>query len=53
MSAEAASVSLKRIQSVPGNRVLPVRSSAIIHPTDQISTEQRSGRDINNNYHDV
>lgn len=28
-----------RIRSVPGNRVLPVRSSAIIHPTDQISTE--------------
>ena len=28
-----------RIRSVPGKRVLPVRSSAIIHPTDQISTE--------------
>lgn len=30
---------MKRIRSVPGNKVLPVRSSAIIHPTDQISTE--------------
>lgn len=30
---------LKRIRSVPGNRVFPVRSSAIIQPTDQISTE--------------
>lgn len=28
----------KRIRSVPGNNVLPVSNSAIIHPTDQIST---------------
>lgn len=32
---------MKRIRSVPGNRVFPVRSSAIIHPTDQISTEKQ------------
>lgn len=32
---------MKRIRSVPGNRVLPVSSSAIIHPTDQISTEKK------------
>lgn len=45
-SAGTAGVSLKRIRSVPGNRVLPVRSSAIIHPTDQISTEkEKRGRD--------
>lgn len=35
---------MKRIRSVPGNRVLPVRSSAIIHPTDQISTERHRSR---------
>lgn len=29
----------KRIRSVPGNNVLPVKSSAIIHPTDHISTK--------------
>lgn len=29
---------LKRIRSVPGNNVLEVKSSAIIQPTDQIST---------------
>lgn len=35
---------LKRIRSVPGNKVLPVRSSAIIHPTDQISTVTQKSR---------
>lgn len=30
---------LKGIRSVPGNNVLPVSNSAIMHPTDQISTE--------------
>ena len=30
----------KRIRSVPGNNVLPVKSSAIIHPTDHISTKK-------------
>jgi len=29
----------QRIRSVPGNSVLPVNSSAIIHPTDQMSTK--------------
>lgn len=52
-SAGAAGVSLKRIRSVPGNRVLPVRSSAIIHPTDQISTEKRSGTEMNDSYRDI
>lgn len=52
-SAFAAGVSLKRIRSVPGNRVLPVRSSAIIHPTDQISTEKRSGTEIHDNNPDI
>lgn len=28
-----------RIRSVPGNNVLPVSNSAMIHPTDQISTK--------------
>lgn len=28
----------ERIRSVPGNRVRPVRSSAIMQPTDQMST---------------
>jgi hypothetical protein len=30
---------LKRIRSCPGNNILPVNNSAIIHPTDHISTE--------------
>jgi len=30
---------MTRIRSVPGNNVLPVNSSAIIHPTDQMSTK--------------
>lgn len=37
---------MKRIRSVPGNRARPVRSSAIIHPTDQISTETQKDTDI-------
>lgn len=32
----------KRIRSVPGNNVLPVKSSAIIHPTDHISTKKHN-----------
>lgn len=44
---------LKRIRSVPGNRVLPVRSSAIIHPTDQISTAKRSRTEIHDDYPDT
>ena len=31
-------VFLKRIRSVPGKSVLDVSSSAMMHPTDQIST---------------
>jgi len=37
---------------VPGNNVLPVKSSAIIQPTDQISTIIKNNKlcDINNLY---
>jgi len=36
----------KRIRSVPGNRVLPVNSSAMMQPTDQMSTEKKSRNNI-------
>lgn len=39
-SKRSKSMIVKRIRSVPGNNVLPVSSSAIIHPTDQISTKK-------------
>lgn len=41
-----ANCQMKRIRSVPGNRARPVRSSAIMHPTDQISTETQKDTDI-------
>ena len=31
-------IRVERIRSVPGNKVLPVSSSAMMHPTDQMST---------------
>lgn len=31
-------VKIEYLRSVPGNNVRPVSNSAIIHPTDQIST---------------
>lgn len=31
-----------RIRSVPGNKDFPVNISAMIHPTDQMSTENQS-----------
>lgn len=43
-SSWCAQRTVKRIRSVPGNRARPVRSSAIIHPTDQISTETQKVR---------
>lgn len=38
---------VKRIRSVPGNNVLPVKSSAIIQPTDQISTKIKINNEFN------
>ena len=34
--------SFLRIRSVPGNKDFPVNISAMIHPTDQMSTENQS-----------
>lgn len=39
-SKSSKSIIIKRIRSVPGNNVRPVNNSAIIHPTDQISTKK-------------